>query len=245
MFYTLGSPTTWSNWLSPLTRTPLRPTYRQCGQADVAVPGCILGGYTGWVIPGPPYRPRCSQGGSTPAKRAPEAPSRGWSGWVWGRVRPSLLPHHSLRSGPLRWVAASPRANSRLLANKARFQSYFSKVSQNQGVSPVYVEKACHSPYFQNRLQKSALKILRFPFLPAFSHKELSGRFDPYLEIIVKTTKCRSNVHTCTCPRRGRAYPRWSRRQAAPGTISSCTQREQSPDILNEVTFSRFTGDYD
>ena len=132
-------------------------------------------------------------------------------------MRPSCTAHHSLRSGPLRWQYTSPRANSRLWANKARFSDILLKSSQNREVSPKSVEKAYHSPYFQNRVRKSPLEILRFPFLPAFSHKELSGHFDPYVDIIVKMTKCRPNVHTRTCPRRGRSYPHRSPQQAAPG----------------------------
>ena len=47
---------------------------------------------------------------------------------------------------------------------KARFQLYFYKVSQNHGVSPKSMQKAYHSPYFQNGHQKSALGFLGFPF---------------------------------------------------------------------------------
>ena len=68
----------------------------------------------------------------------------------------------------------------RLSANRARFQLLFYKVSQNGQVSLKYVHKASHSPYFQNASQKSPLGILRFPFLTAFSHKELMAHFDPY-----------------------------------------------------------------
>ena len=59
----------------------------------------------------------------------------------------------------------------------ARFDLILLKLSQNARVSPKYVEKAWHSPYFQNGLRISPLDILRFPFLAAFSHKELMVLF--------------------------------------------------------------------
>ena len=77
----------------------------------------------------------------------------------------------------------SSPANTRLLANKARFDLIYTKVSQNAEVSPKYVEKAYVSPCFQNGPQKSPLDFLGFPYLTAFSRKELMGRFDPYLRL--------------------------------------------------------------
>ena len=75
---------------------------------------------------------------------------------------------HSLVQGPL--PVSGPIT--------ARFDLIFHKVSQNGIVSPKMSHKACHSPCSQNRVQKSALEILRFPILRAFSHKELMGHFD-------------------------------------------------------------------
>ena len=63
-------------------------------------------------------------------RSGPRKPHGGWSGWDMGRtywdpekylkyktfrtlVRAQPLPHHSLRSGPLRWAGASPRAKGR------------------------------------------------------------------------------------------------------------------------------------
>ena len=60
---------------------------------------------------------------------------------------------------------------------RARFLLISRKVSQNRVVSPKYHEKAYVSPYFQNGLRKSALDFPRFPYLLAFSHKELMGVF--------------------------------------------------------------------
>ena len=161
----------------------------------------------GWV-PGWVYRvgntegtqpARFARGGSPRQRSGPRKPLQGagvgglglpdvrWAGRVYphpaGPVGPPCGPPWDIPS------ECPPRAN------KARFTSNLLKVSQNRQVSPKYTEKACHSPYFQKRLRKSALEILRFPFLAAFSHKELSGLFDAWLDFIVKTTKCRSNVH--------------------------------------------------
>ena len=83
----------------------------------------------------------------------------------------------------------------RLWAYMARFNVILLKVSQNRQVSPKYHQKASHSPYFQNGSKNPPLGILRFPFRLAFSPKELLGHFDASRVIIVKMTKCRSNVH--------------------------------------------------
>ena len=57
----------------------------------------------------------------------------------------------------------------------ATFDLILLKVSQNEQVSTKKCHKACHSPCFQNAVQKSALDFLGFPFVRAFSHKELMG----------------------------------------------------------------------
>ena len=118
---------------------------------------------------------------------------------------------------------------------RARLTSFLSKLSQNGKVSPEYVEKASHSPYSQNRLGKSALGFLRFPLWPAFSHKELMAYFDPYSRFLVKTTKCRPNVHT-----RGRSdTPTVMRNKLllhdrSSSDLAGC-RIDLFPDILNEV----------
>ena len=69
---------------------------------------------------------------------------------------------------------------------RARFNLFYVKLSQNGEVSLKYVQKACHTPYFQNRPQKSPLEILRIPFSVAFSHKELMAYFSRGSGFIVK-----------------------------------------------------------
>ena len=155
-----------------------------CGTAvsRTCTAGGYQGGYTGWVQGGlyRVYYPAAAQGGPETAKRA-RKPCRGWSGGlragcVSQGVR-GLFLDPTLRA---RSACSLPGSRARLAALgpiRARFQSILSKVSQNSEVSPKYVKKAYHSPYFQNGSIKSPLDFLGFPFLPAFSHKELIGLF--------------------------------------------------------------------
>ena len=142
------------------------PSTGWCGACAV-VYGRGMG--TGWVlggaIPGTTQPPCTARGAQAcTAKRAPEGPARAWSGWYmpgWARVPRTTLRARSVTPGPLPVLGTRFR---RLLANKARFTLILLKVSQNGRVSRKYVEKACHSPYLQNSVQKSPLEILRFPF---------------------------------------------------------------------------------
>ena len=102
---------------------------------------------------------------------------------------------------------------------KARFHDIFSKVSQNRVVSPKYIEKASHTPYFQNGLQKSALEILGFPISLAFSHKELMGHFNPWVGLYCQNDEVSPNVHHWSSRERGVRYPHMSTQQAAPGDM--------------------------
>ena len=68
-------------------------------------------------------------------------------------------------------------------------------------------------PVSKNAAQKSPLEILRFPFSSAFSPKELMTHFRPDSDFLVKMTKCRLNVYTCT--RKGRSIPHVTTQQAA------------------------------
>ena len=162
----------------------------------------ILGGYTGWVI----RRGTTQHQVPTPsmpqtAERAPEAP-RGLEWVVWGmrprdrspehQVPPTPTPAGSPGPAPLYLVLSPSKAASWPI--RARLHLILLKVSQNGIVSPKYVEKASHSPCFQNPSRKSPLEILRFPFSLAFSAKELMGHFDGQRDFTVKMTKCRLDV---------------------------------------------------
>ena len=137
-------------------------------------------GYIGWVIPGPSTDALCSGSSAVTAKRAPEAlqgagvGGHSAAGERWaGRV----YPHPPGPVGHLRCPPWDIPLDCPPGANTARFHDILLKVSQNGQVSPENVNKASHSPCFQNGLRKSPLEILRFPFWRAFSHKELSGHF--------------------------------------------------------------------
>ena len=79
---------------------------------------------------------------------------------------------------------------------RARFQSQYTKVSQNGKVSPKSSHEACHSPY----IKKEASKVTTLNF-------QISGIAQPSLTrnkwscfgrealLIVKTAKCHQNVH--------------------------------------------------
>ena len=143
--------------------------------------GVLRPGRVGRVgIPGE-YYPATQRQGRTPlrvqqtAERAPEAPAGGWSGW--SAVPAPVRPHPPFGPGQSRpaglpWCSSSKPASWPI---RARIDLIYCKVSQNRIVSPVYVEKAYVSPYFQNGSEKSALEIPGFPFWRAFSHKELMG----------------------------------------------------------------------
>ena len=80
----------------------------------------------------------------------------------------------------------------------ARFRRINPKVSINLGVSPKKRDEACHTPYIKKRVVKSALEILRFPILSAFSHKELLVPFLTLGRYFCQNSDMSTNVHTCT-----------------------------------------------
>ena len=150
-----------------------------------AVRGMVLGGYWGRAIPG------TTQPLSPAARQRPQGAGPAcWVVWkqagrplgvlYWGRRRDGPGYHPSGPVGPAPVLALPVPRTSRIAASwpiRAELQSFQYKVSQNSRVSPKKYQKACHSPYIQNGLQKSALGILRFPLLAAFSHKELMVPF--------------------------------------------------------------------
>ena len=93
-----------------------------------------------------------------------------------GTVRTTLRARSVPPCGP----SLSFPLKCRLWAKGARFHDISWKVSQNGQVSPKSHEKASHSPYSQNGLEKSPLEILRIPFPRAFSGKELMVPFCRY-----------------------------------------------------------------
>ena len=148
------------------------------------LPGWGPGGYTGRVIRDPAPRSQTARGGSQNQRSGPRRPCKGRSGWVLGAGRtgtdpraPAHPPTHPCGARSVLASQALPGRGWAPRAETATFDLIFHKVSQNDRVSPKYVEKACHSPCLQNGPQNSPLDFLRFPILPAFSHKELMGLF--------------------------------------------------------------------
>ena len=127
----------------------------------------------------------------------------------------------------------------------ARIDLIFYKVSQNREVSPVFIEKACHSPHFQNGVQKSPLEILRIPFRPAFSHKELMGLFWRYHGLYGQNDEVSPVCTPLYVRERVARYPHGARSKLLLCTAPHLAQREQSPDILNDLVLRGFLGDYD
>ena len=141
-----------------------------------------LGRVYGWVpgraIPG--YYPAVPHRARNPAADSEAGPGSPAGAGVGGQQLGGRVSQYP-PSGPGRSLQALPGTGTRLHAAsgpiRARFSVFLVKYSQNDEVSPKSVQKACHSPCFQKRVQKSALDFLRFPILVAFSHKELMGLF--------------------------------------------------------------------
>ena len=116
--------------------------------------------------------------------------------------------------GPLRWSGPSPRAKAASWSIRARFHLISIKVSQNDGVSPKYVEKACHSPCFQNGSRKSPLDFLGFPYSSAFSHKELMVPFWPKVGLLCQNDEVSPVGTPMSSRERVVRYPHCRREQA-------------------------------
>ena len=141
----------------------------------MGVPGVwYQGGYTGWVIPGHGTHRPAARKEQTYQRSGPRRPCRGRSGWVGAAGASELLTHPS---GPVGHPRCPPwsgpllgQSNGRANHQKARLRSKYCKVSQNDEVSPKYVNKASVTPYFQNGSESHLLKFWDFrkrqPSLP-------------------------------------------------------------------------------
>ena len=174
-------------------------------------------------------------------RSGPRRPCRGRSGWSMGRTyRGRRRDGHSPPCGPGRHPAGTSLgipSECRLTANRARIHQYFSKVSQKAEVSPKNVEKACHSPCFQNVLEKSPLDFLGFTFSAAFSHKELMGHFDARVGLYCQndevSTKC-TPPYTTDVTRKGRQIPP---RQPADKLLLGCRSSSDSARYSQRLVF--------
>ena len=179
----------------PLCSHTPRFSYRVLKQLFLMVPlaaGCTgmggtgwvyRGGYTGWVYRGVlPGEYPAARGANPTSGAGPGRPAGpGVGGWGAAGVTgyggrdgypPPCGPGQASRGLPWGYPRRCPPR-----ANMARFDLFLLKVSQNDEVSTLFHEKACHSPYFQNGVRLSPLDFLRFPFRAAFSHKELMVPF--------------------------------------------------------------------
>ena len=127
----------------------------------------IAGGYTGWVsgglyrYPPSPYHAAKPTADQRPQGAGPRSAGVGRmqvgapKDSVRRRGRSQVPPTPATPGGfrgPLR--CTWDLADCRLWAIRARFDLILLKVSQNGRVSPKYVKKACHSPYFTKRVRK-------------------------------------------------------------------------------------------
>ena len=145
---------------------------------------CGLGGCTGVGIPGwvwegnTGYTPTSLKAEGYDSGAGPGSPSgAGVGGHTLQRPLSYVPPLRDPVAYGLPVHASAPR-DAASWPIRARFDLFPEKLSQNRVVSLKYVQKAYHSPYFQNGYQKSPLDFLGFPILPAFSPKELMGHFD-------------------------------------------------------------------
>ena len=134
--------------------------------------GCTGVGYgTGWVGGGlyrVPTQPAAR--GALYSEAGPGSPARagvGGTGRTYWGTAAGTAPGTTSCGGPVGPLRGPPcprtLRNAASWPITARFDLYLLKVSQNRVVSPKKCQKASHSPYFQNGVQKSPLGILRFP----------------------------------------------------------------------------------
>ena len=126
------------------------------------------GGLAGPDRPGPALQGRVGAGVGRPLRDLRYTLNIAHSGPMCARSHPGKPGPGQSPCRGLPWTSPGKRA---------RFHLITCKVSQNGEVSPENLNKASHSPYSQNGVQKSPLEILRFLFSPAFSCKELMGPF--------------------------------------------------------------------
>ena len=71
------------------------------------------------------------------------------------------------------------------------------------------------------------------------------GHFDPWVDVYCQNDEVSPDVHVWLYAKGSSDTPRSRETSSLLGPIPHLTQREHSPDILNEPVFERFTGDYD
>ena len=169
----------------PRSRVTAGSDIEGCGTGVRArwVPGW---GIPGWVLGGLYRVPsHAARGDTCDSEAGPGSPSRGAGvGGHRGRANggPVRLPDHPAGPvgppcgppclGPLEWPSWTKGRDSDLISIKLVKTA---ECHQKCAKRPVIV------PIFKNGSQMSPLDFLGFPYYAAFSHKELMGRFDPYV----------------------------------------------------------------
>ena len=145
------------------------------------IAGGYQGGYTGGVLPS--HQVLRPSGGLT-AKRAPEAPAG--LEWVVRVQRPQdrspehpdpTTPDPAGPPGPLRWVWALSPSKPAFWPIVARLRVISWNLVKTTKCHQFLCKRPVIVPIFQNGSHLSPLEILRFPFPPAFSGKELMVPF--------------------------------------------------------------------
>ena len=118
----------------------------------------------------------------------------------WARVlvyggRGRLYPHPSGPVGPLQALPGIYPRNAHLGPIRRDSTSFPRKLVKTAKCHRKVSKRPVIVPILQNGSEKSPLDFLRFPFITAFSHKELMGGFDPTSGLYVKMTKCRHCAH--------------------------------------------------
>ena len=138
---------------------------------------------------------------------------------AWARVPGCAAPGPpcGARSGTL-VPSLSWTLRCRLLANKARFHTFLSKVSQNGEVSTKKCQKACHSPYISKRPPKVTSWISQISVLLSLLLQGINGLFlthhGLYCQNDEVSTGCTRVRYRCSGREVSARYPHGSRQQA-------------------------------
>ena len=138
--------------------------------------------------------------------------------WGSGELGTAGMPQdHPAGPVGLLWSPPCPEPCYPALQPKGRdSMTFLIKLVKRAKCHRICLKRPVIVPIFQNGVKKSPLGFLGFLFLPAFSHKELMGRFDHTWMFIVKMTKCRPVAHPPVSRERVVRYPHGHTQQAAP-----------------------------
>ena len=148
------------------------------------------------------------ESGAPDSEAGPGSPCRGLEWVVWGAA-PARSPR-THPPGPVGSPAGSLPGSGPAPASWPIWRDLTTfliklvkrtKCHRNVSIRPVIV------PNVQNGSRKSPLGFLRFPFLTAFSRKELMGRFDPHVRVYCQNDEVSPDVHDPDITRSERQIP--------------------------------------